>query len=297
MYKLFLSMLMMSIIISCGNESSEKLSENKFYQNHNKFLEKNSQKSKIILDKNFKFDGIEFIYVDLGPVYYSWWGHTVIRFVNSGATPSEDITVDFIADFYEYNLDNWKGYFGGYEVLPQIRQLKDLIDDYTIKEKRFLARYILPIDDEIKINLLNKLRDWIVNPENAGTYTFRENNCSGILLKWLHQSGFELTSDYTYFPFDIPNELRIRKVVKTPPLYVHSEKDDLKAVDQILYRRCQSSDCKNEKINSAYSVWGQEKVDSFFNIKKNSTKVKHDVVIKRLFQWFVDLNKMNERKN
>ncbi len=272
--------------ISCNSKSEQdKIKEKKFYSKHNQFLANNALRAKTILAEDFKFDGIEFLYVDLGPIYYSWWGHTVIRFVNSGLTPEEDLTVDFIADFNDYNLDNIKAYFGGYEVLPQVRQLKDLVQDYVVDEKRYLARYILPTNEKIKAELLRILRDWIQNPKNAGDYTFRKNNCSGILLKWLHQSGFELSDDYTYFPFDVPNELLIKKIARTPPVYVYKKEDSLKAIDKRFYERCRDLECSKEKMSIAFNLWGKKNVDA-------AKAVSHDMFFTRLFRWLGDLKDM-----
>lgn len=145
--------------------------------------------------------------------------------------------------------------------------------------------------------MLRTLRDWIQNPKHAGTYTFRENNCSGLLLKWLHKSGFELNDDYTYFPFDIPNELRIRKIVKTPPLYVYNLDDDIRAVDKAFYQRCLNKKCKNHKREMAYDLWGKEKTDKFYNIIKDSSKAKHDLFVIRFFRWLGALKDIYDKED
>tara|TARA_R110002072_G_scaffold534_4_gene3717 strand:+ start:1168 stop:1890 length:723 start_codon:yes stop_codon:yes gene_type:complete len=199
-------LLLMTLILltSCfKDKSSESVKALKFEQEHQEYLDSVKSKSSEILKESFDFQGIEVVYVQAGETYYQWLGHVLIRFVGSGKIPEEDYGVSFIANFNDYNLDNLKAYYGGYTVLPIIDNWGNYLKDYVVKEKRYMDRYIFPVNESVKNKIKETLKDWIVNPENAGTYSFRRNSCTALLLKLLAAGDKEVDGAKIAFPVEV----------------------------------------------------------------------------------------------
>ncbi len=195
------------ILFSCS-KSKSKHEVDKFNQEHEAFLDKIKVLSNDILNENFNFKGIEIIYVQSGQAYYQWLGHVFLRFVGSGQSPSEDYGVSFIANFNEFNLDNYKAYYGGYTVLPIIDKWKNYINDYLIKEQRYMDRHIIPTNKEQRHKIKMTLRDWIVNPSLPGTYSFRRNSCTALLLKLLQAGLKQINGEKVVFPIEVITYLK-----------------------------------------------------------------------------------------
>ena len=176
--------------------------------------QKDSSHQKLMVDylnnPAFKFDGLELIEVGPGEAYYSRWGHLLLRFKGSGATPEEDLTMGFLADFSDHPYSRYKSIFGGYEVLPKLDQLKNFQASYQSVEKRTMNFYPLTASDENRNKVLDILRTWIKNPALPGTYTFFFNNCVGLMNKLLFQSGIftQEIVDKGYFPYEVPPLLK-----------------------------------------------------------------------------------------
>jgi hypothetical protein len=193
---------------------SYSVSEEEFRKEHNQFLKDNRFQASKILSDNFRFNRIELVFIDIGPIYYSWWGHIALRLISGNKKEESDLTIDFIADFNDYKTDNLKAYFGGYDPLVQVREYSKLYTDYSLKEGREMSSYPIIMNKLQRKTFLKVLRQWIINPKSAGTYTFRRNNCSGLLLKLLHSSGLNLSKDFSFYPFDIATELMSRGVIR-----------------------------------------------------------------------------------
>lgn len=266
-------LLILLMVISCSGKDQSKAAKDSFYQEHNQMLFENKERSKLILEDDFEYRGLEFIYVDFGKIYYSFWGHGLVRFVGSGKTPLEDLTLSFIADFNDYNLDNMKAYFGGYDVLPELKPLKTYMDEYIKEESRFMHRYILQTTVEQRDRLLKLIQDWVRDNKKPGTYTFRENNCSGLIMKALNLSDISPIEDIETYPFDMPIQFYQAKMVRLPHLNLGYENQV--NLPQELYEKCKKRDCRD------YDQLGKE----FF--PKSNIPVKKDLepFVVRVFWW------------
>lgn len=168
---------------SYENWKSQYLAEDEYYK----------RMSAKIISPDFDFSSIEFIYVGPGEKYFSRWGHVFLRFAGSSkGNPLEDLSLSFLVDANEYEVDNWKGFFGGkYAVYPLIHFMRDHINHYVYGEKRFLKRYAIPISYNNKILLIKNLRTYINNRSILGTWSFYNNNCTNILNRYLVSSGIK----------------------------------------------------------------------------------------------------------
>ncbi|WP_164848516.1 DUF4105 domain-containing protein [Halobacteriovorax sp. HLS] len=197
-------------MISCSKET-DPAAEEKFNTSHEKFLNDISKRSKKVLSEDFSFSGVELIYVQSGSIYYQWFGHVFIRFVGSGKTSDEDLGVSFIADFNEYALDNLKAYYGGYTVLPVVDKWENYVRDYTKVEKRYIDRYIFPTTLEQRNDLKKALKSWIKDPSIPGSYSFRRNGCTALLLKLIATFSKDIDSSKVLFPIEVVHYLQQKK--------------------------------------------------------------------------------------
>lgn len=283
-----LILLVVILLASCSDKSAKPQSKTEFFEEHNKMLQENKERVQAILSDDFQFQGLEFIYVDFGKVYYSWWGHALIRFVGSGATPNEDWTLSFIADFNDYELDNLKAYFGGYEVLTVMKPLRDYMDEYIKGESREMLRYPIVATREQELKFLLIIRDWIKDAKKAGAYTFRQNNCSGLMMKALYKSGISSIEDFETYPFDMPIQFHMDNIIYLPPLKLTYE--DNQNLDGSLYRPCQK-DC-HYYSKMAENYYPKKQIEKYYDFKKQKTNMSLDFYLVRLFWWAKKLTKL-----
>ena len=163
-------------------------------------LKKQKQMVSLFKEKGLSFNAIELIHVGPGKPYFSWWGHLLIRFVDSGEEGKDDFVLSFLADFNDFPLNKAKGLLGGYTVFPKIRFLSDYHDEYVIKEKRFFHRYQLKTNEKQRLKMKDLLMNWIHQPNNAGTYSFATNNCVGLVHKFFKNSQLKIIGIPSYFP-------------------------------------------------------------------------------------------------
>ena len=281
-YKLLILLSFLTLLACSKNESntSAKQTEAQFYKEHNQMLADNAKRVETILNDDFAFSGLEYIYVDFGKIYYSFWGHALIRFVGSGKSPNEDITLSFIADFNDYELDNWKAYFGGYEVLSVIKPLSAYMDEYIVGESRKMYRYVLNASQKEREKFLNIIRSWIKDTKKAGPYTFRVNNCSGLIMKSLHQAGISQISNYETYPFDMPIQFYQAGVSVLPPEELSYNKN--RVFPQTLYEKLDNPQAYYEVANQYYS---SKKLNEYYDYKKRKAKKELDPYIFRFIWW------------
>ncbi len=197
-------MLMILVtLLGCSKEPPTKEELLKFETENQKFLDSVKKMSDLVLSSDFKIDGVEVVYVQAGEIYYQWLGHVLIRFVGSGKSPDQDLGVSFIADFNDFNLDNLKAYYGGYEVLPIIDKWENYINDYLVKEDRYIDRYILPLSKEQRKRLADVMKSWIKDPTIPGPYSFRRNSCTALLLRLLASVEEKINGDEVVFPVEV----------------------------------------------------------------------------------------------
>lgn len=200
-FYIYCFLLLNTFLIGCSKKNDEKTILEK-RKNHQSFLARNRTRAQIVLKKDFNFYGIEIIYVQPGESYYQWFGHSLIRFVGSGKSPLEDITISFIADFNDDELDPIKAYYGGYEVLPVIKKWSGTIQEYIVTENRYIDRFIFLSTESQRNIILEELRDWIKDPKVPGTYSFRRNGCTALLLKLLAKAT-KVDGEKVVFPVEV----------------------------------------------------------------------------------------------
>jgi hypothetical protein len=272
-YMKIVKALILLMFLSCSGKDQSQQAKEKFYREHKEMLKDNKTRSELILKESFSYRGLEFIYVDFGKIYYSFWGHALIRFVGSGKTPLDDLTLSFIADFNDYNLDNWKAYFGGYEVLPELKPLRDYMDEYIKGESREMHRYIFQTTQDQRDDFLKLIRSWVKDNKKPGPYTFRKNNCSGLIMKALYEAKISPIKDIETYPFDMPIQFHQAKLIKLPKIDLTFGPQV--TLPQSLYEKCEKRDCSLYYKNA----------DKFFPNQKLKEKKELRPYIFRLFWW------------
>ncbi|MGH1335153.1 MAG: DUF4105 domain-containing protein [Aureispira sp.] len=126
---------------------------------------------------SFSSDKIEISILTCSPGQesYSVFGHTAIRVIN------KEIHTDKVYNFgmFDFNAPNFEYNFlkGKLEYFKGIQRTSDFIKSYTY-EKRIVTEQILNLNEQEKIELLNRL-DFLYRPENKFyLYSFLGRNCS-----------------------------------------------------------------------------------------------------------------------
>ncbi|MFN8847724.1 MAG: DUF4105 domain-containing protein [Bdellovibrionales bacterium] len=126
----------------------------------------------------------------------SAFGHSSLRIKMSKNNIAYDYVISFVAnteDDSEIELLA-KGVSGFYPVVALISQTQLYLHTKLIVEKRSLNIYSLPLNAELKIGIINQLKQIILSKYNMGRYLFTHNNCGTVLIDFLRAAGFSLST-------------------------------------------------------------------------------------------------------
>ncbi|OYZ13372.1 MAG: hypothetical protein B7Y39_17975 [Bdellovibrio sp. 28-41-41] len=185
-------------------------------QNQSSFLIKNKQHIDDLINKVDKIKGIELIVA--GPMHQhieSSFGHALLRFVETDGDAIQDSILSFVALIDEPVLNYKKGIMGGYPVIAQVGSFGEFIQTYLETEERPLDRYIIPTDAKIRKNIVETLKKWLSKPGGMGGYKFLSNNCAGVLVEFLKQSGLS-TGFQAPVPSLLPAQMKSRYLTPYP---------------------------------------------------------------------------------
>lgn len=132
----------------------------------------------------------------------SRFGHTFLRIVGSGKTPSEDIIISFIAQT-PYDFRYLDGITGAYPVTIQAITLEQTLDQYVVNEGRVVTAIIVPSTNEGRRSLIENLIRMHKEPKNNGHYYFFGRNCTSVLQAILVQNNIISILSETQFPTKI----------------------------------------------------------------------------------------------
>jgi len=180
------------------------------------FCEKRQNEMKTILGQShFQYDQLDLIVVGPGKMYYSWFGHILLKFNNSNNNPDKDITLSFLGKFPLDNYNILRAGFGGYEVLPKLETFSATKDEYFHLEKRYLQHFELKSTLSQNKLLVSILLQWLDNPHLAGTYSFFSNNCLTLIIKLLKEATI------------LRPNLNPNKILLPKNLYSYLKKEDV----------------------------------------------------------------------
>lgn len=213
---LILAFLKISISYSEDLNSTNPDMVKVWVQNQSSFLNKNKQNIANLISKADKIMGIELIIA--GPMHQhieSSFGHALLRFVERDGDVIQDSVLSFVALIDEPALNYKKGMLGGYPVFAQVGSFGEFIQHYLETEERPLDRYIIPTDSKIRKNIIETLKGWVSKPGGMGGYKFLSNNCAGVLVEFLKQSGL-YTGLQVPVPSLLPDQMKSRYLTPYP---------------------------------------------------------------------------------
>jgi hypothetical protein len=136
-------------------------------------------------------DGIEIIVAGGDKTrFYSRFGHGLLRLKRKNGQFQNDYLISFLANQDESKIEYIDGITGKYGVFPYTDTFGKFWNEYTLNENRPLYRYIISTNSEKRKKIIQTLLNWIENPAIIGSYTFLNNNCAGIVVNLLIESGF-----------------------------------------------------------------------------------------------------------
>lgn len=207
--------LSLFFLTSCSGPSPEEFTAARIKREaeNNKLMEDNKRYSPMVLSSEFSFKSIELVYVQVGPIYYSWLGHVLMRFEGSGKTPDEDITLSFLPMIDVPIMDMIKGFYGHYIIFPVIKPWKEYLDQYVQKEERYIDRHEIAATLEQKEKLKQVLKSWVARPTTTGPFSFRRKNCTYWQLKILKEAGLPVNDNLVFFPVDLFEYLKKENLI------------------------------------------------------------------------------------
>ncbi len=150
---------------------ARKMSHLEFTLAQIKNIEKNFRKLKSRIDNN-EIVGLELLIADTTKSQIeSRFGHALFRFVDKNRLAGNDLVIGFVAQVDTPILNYFKGVFGGYALVPEVRPLRDFHQQYSVSQQRFLDRYVLSSDDNLRKLVFDKLREQWMDYYNV----FKEN--------------------------------------------------------------------------------------------------------------------------
>lgn len=91
----------------------------------------------------------------------SRWGHSMMRFVDNVGTASDDIMFGFVAEVDDLKINYVKGVLGSYPTYPALQSLRLFNQQYIKDQDRPLERIIVPSNDSIRKQIIEKLvQEW-----------------------------------------------------------------------------------------------------------------------------------------
>ena len=193
---------------------------------------------------------------------YERWGHALLRFVSSEGNPGADYVLEFVAMVPDDNPSLRKGLFGGYPAAPQFSSLRSFWREYVADEDRDLIRAIIPTSPAMRQRIFQTLQNWIADPKkNLHDYNFPDNNCAGLMTRFLQAAGFPYSGIRARIPDHIMRYLKRLLLNPYPELVVSNQKTpDLKLVPAPLYGVCADSACVEKLTELEKQLWSDDEL-------------------------------------
>jgi hypothetical protein len=139
-----------------------QMSKLEFFLSNIKKIDKNYEKLEKRMRSN-EIVGLELLVADTTKKdFESRWGHALFRFVDINRKAANDLVVGYVAQVDSPGLSYFKGLFGGYALVPELRPLREFHQQYAAKANRHLDRFLFSSDKMLRKNLFLKLkREWL----------------------------------------------------------------------------------------------------------------------------------------
>tara|TARA_Y100000780_G_scaffold232594_1_gene268688 strand:+ start:355338 stop:356705 length:1368 start_codon:yes stop_codon:yes gene_type:complete len=134
-----------------------------------------------------------------GPIF-SRWGHAFMVFINKNEkhyynNVALSLVADVPLDAEESILSLYaKGLYGSFPLKFDTDYFYYFWDKYIINESRPLERITIPLNEELKNSLFDKLKNAYADTSVLGTYKFINNNCIVAVSKLLKSAGIPLNN-------------------------------------------------------------------------------------------------------
>ena len=189
----------------------------------------------------------------------SHWGHALLRFVSWANSWAQDYVLEFVANVNESKASIRKGLTGGYASIPEFDSMKSDRQEYVTEEKRDLMRVIIPTSPEMRAKVVQTLLKWITHPaENFKNYTFLDNNCGGMMTRFLQDAELPYEGIRARIPSHIPRYLEKLLLNPYPELVIENE--DVQKVPTELYQLCSDEACISRISEIEQSLWSSEQL-------------------------------------
>ncbi len=131
--------------------------------NHHELLKENKRYVKRLVQKfeRGQIIGLELVTAaSTDSKIESKFGHSMLRFVDTTASQSDDLTLSFVADIDDRKMSYTGGIFGKYPVFPLIKPTRSFVRDYIKLQGRYLKRNIIPSTLKQREDLIYQLKKW-----------------------------------------------------------------------------------------------------------------------------------------
>jgi hypothetical protein len=201
-------------------------------------------------------------------------GHTFLRMVRRDGPARRDLIFGFTTP--EGPPDSIPGIiafgaraaFVGLRLLPSVSNVASVYRSYSVDEHRDLTRIPLQMTSENKRRMLENL-ETIFSPESKITrdaknraYTYLFDNCAGLLIKLLKDSGMPNESFGIAIPMNVPAHLFRTYNALYPEIRIAKDSEfagNFDALPEAMYQFCDDEACAHTVRATFATTWpGQE---------------------------------------
>ncbi len=202
-------------------------------------------------------------------------GHTAMSVVGPGNRPGRDLVVAFttgesppptLASFVGFSIRA----LTGIELTPSIVTLADIVEIYSLEENRDITRIPLQMTPENKkqmVTNLNKVLSYnSTTPikEKMTAYTFLFDNCAGLLVKLLKDSGMPSEFFGIAIPTNVPAHLFRTYNALYPGISISKGSSLARNFDALpaeMYQFCQDAVCAAVVRSTFLATWPQQEIE------------------------------------
>lgn len=157
---------------------------------------------------------ISYVFAGAKGIGPSSFGHALLRFSSQRTPSDQDLVIDFAVLTDRSHFSYWRAagltLSERYPMQLNLRKYRQVKEDYTIKEDRFLASYELNLTSEEKVKFLDLTRYYLSRNGADVEYDFVGRNCATLVAQMFRALGWSIE---TVLPANIVSQLYENKKI------------------------------------------------------------------------------------
>lgn len=207
-------------------------------------------------------------------------GHSMLRIVGKSGNPGDDFVIGYTTpvESNETPMDVTLTGLKGRTLMLEVGQLKNLWDNYALKENREMTRIPLQLSPQVKEKLVqlineNHFKDGKIRNTEKGGYTILRSNCAGKIADLLREAG----TPSQIVGIAIPTQLETYLFRNYIANYSHIEvkptdgfNGNFDRLPEEFYGFCKDQPCARTVIANLNRVLPKAKIDMLYQTRPNA---------------------------